>query len=186
MCEPFINGPWSVSDLQNSFLLLMSDGLYEAYGSYINTTNPQDVHRGIALIVADEMSRRSSVQDVAQATVDRIIALYRSCAGSGTRLDDITLIVNNFGHPLAGGGIDYTDGKRSDHRPAGPTPTQTNELVSQMNNVTISQQGGPSTSDIEYPSPVELTEEEKKSGKFITSYILFPLSFPYEKGLDEF
>ena len=209
ICEPFINGPWVVTDLQNSFLLLMSDGLYEAYGAYIDSENPQVVHEGIAAIVVEEMKNRTNVNEIAQATVDQVTRLLKSRV-PGARLDDITLIINYFGHSLRG--ADQVDTPITGPRPSlygengggefvpedydsspwqkEPAPSSENELVQRMEDVNISQggpsQGGPSRSDPVFPSPVELTEEQKQTGKFIVPYILFPLSFPYEKGLDEF
>ena len=183
----------------------MSDGLYEAYGTYIDSGNPQKVHEGIASIVIEEMNKRSSVNDVAQATVDRVKGLLKSRPGV-PRLDDITLIINNFSHPLRG--VDQVDTpiieRRLDYGENGggefvpeidvspthwqkePAPSTGQEPpVQRMERVKISQ-GGPSNTDPVFPPPVELTEEQKKTGKFIVPYILFPLSFPYEKGLDDF
>ena len=193
MATPFINGPWAVNELRNSFLLLMSDGLYEAYGVYIDSGNPQEVHEGIASIVTEEMKTKSSIDKVAQGTVDRVKWLLKSQRPNAV-LDDITLIVNNFNNPLHGGGVNEVDTPTNDRRVSGfggengggefvpeYDPSES-ELVHKL----VSH-GGPSKSDpLVFPAPVELNEEQKKTGKFIVPYILFPLSFPYDKGLDEF
>ncbi len=205
MATPFINGPWAVNELQNSFLLLMSDGLYEAYGVYIDSGNPQEVHEGIASIVMEEMKTKSSIGEVAQATVDRVKWLLKSQRPNAV-LDDITLIVNNFNNPLRGG-VNEVDTPTNDRRVSGfggengggefipeydpswnrdHAPSTESELMHKMESIKISH-GGPSKSDpLVFPAPVELNEEQKKTGKFIVPYILFPLSFPYDKGLDEF
>ena len=205
ICAPFINGPWSVHDFKNSFLLLMSDGLYEAYGTCIESRNPQEIHEGIAAIVIEEMNTRGNISEVAQATIDKVKLLLRSRPGVVPRLDDITLVINNFGHPLRG--TDQIDTPIIDHQlpnfdvssgggefvpedispwQKDPAPSTDNEVVSRMDKMNIIDQGGPSNADPIFPSPVELTQEQKSSGKFILSYIMFPLSFPYDKGLDDF
>ena len=210
IADPFINGPWPITNLQNGFLLLMSDGLYEAYGTYIESGNPQEVHEGIAALVVEEMNQRGSVSDVAQATVNRVRALVRTCPGS-PRLDDITLIIRNFNHKLHmaeqvdtpivehrhlpvrahsqynednGGGEFIPEGNLSPWEKE-PAPSTEVELQEGMERMSISH-GGPSKVDPVFPPEVELTEQQRQSGKFIQPYILFPLSFPYEKGLDEF
>ena len=78
----------------------MSDGLYEAYGSFIKSGNPQVVHEGIAAIVVEEMSLHRQVDRVAQATVNRIKEQLKQQSMMDGRMDDTTLIVRNFNHPL--------------------------------------------------------------------------------------
>ena len=93
---PFINGPWTVSNI-NGFLLLMSDGLFETYGKIIGSTKPQQIHNGLAKLVADEMQHHASLEGVAQAVVEGVKYSYKQKAMKG-KLDDITLIIYNFGY----------------------------------------------------------------------------------------
>ena len=95
---PFINGPWTVSNI-NGFLLLMTDGLFETYGKLIGSTKPQEIHNGLAKLVAEEMRCQASLEGVAQAVVEGVKHSYKQKVRRG-KLDDITLIIYNFGYPL--------------------------------------------------------------------------------------
>ena len=80
----------------------MSDGLYEAYETW--TGRPLRVNEDIAHLVAEEMKKSSDLSVVAQNVVEKVKHLFRSACKDGKRsgrLDDITLIVRNFGYPMA-------------------------------------------------------------------------------------
>ena len=99
-CIPFINGPWDIKSHDKAFLILMSDGLYEAFGGCIKTRSPPEVHNALASLVAEEMRLHKRMDRVAQAVVNRVKELYRQVIKDG-RLDDITLIVQNFSYPMS-------------------------------------------------------------------------------------
>ncbi len=184
----------------------MSDGLYEAYGTYIKSGNPQEIHEGIASIVIKGMSTSASVSEVAQATIERVKMLLKSLPGPVPRFDDISLVISNFGHPIRGadqvdtpvierqlldygvnsGGGEFVPEEDVPSPWQDPAPSTENELITKIETVVKIDQGGPSNTDPVFPSPIELTKEQKESGKFIVPYTLFPLHFPYEKGLDDF
>ena len=79
----------------------MSDGLYESFGKYIDTTKPQEIHRGLSRMVAEELKRQPSLEMAAQAVVNRVKALYKDRTAQG-KLDDITLIIYDFGYSQLG------------------------------------------------------------------------------------
>lgn len=104
IATPFVNGPWDISNLQNkTFLILMSDGLYEAYGSCINTRNPPDLHSSLARLVADEMRLHNRIDRVGQAVVNRVKEQFKETCRRDRKdgkLDDMTLIIQNFTYPM--------------------------------------------------------------------------------------
>ena len=80
----------------------MSDGLYEAFEAW--SGRPMRVNDDIAHLVSDEMKKTSDLSVVAQNVVEKVKYLFRGTCQKGKRsgrLDDITLIVRNFGHPMA-------------------------------------------------------------------------------------
>ena len=99
--EPYISQPINLNEFRG-FLVLMSDGLYEAYETW--TGRPFHVNEDIAHLVAEEMKKSSDLSIVAQNVVEKVKHLFRSACKEGKRsgrLDDITLIVRNFGYPMA-------------------------------------------------------------------------------------
>ena len=80
----------------------MSDGLYEAYETW--TQRPLMVNDDIAHLVAQEMKKTSDLSVVAQNVVEKVKSLFCHTCKEGHRsgrLDDITLIIRNFGYPMA-------------------------------------------------------------------------------------
>ena len=98
--EPHISRPINLHNFRG-FLILMSDGLYEAYEAW--TGRPHLVNEDIAHLVAEEMKKTSDLSTIAQNVVEKVKYLFRSTCRDGRRsgrLDDITLIVRNFGYPV--------------------------------------------------------------------------------------
>ena len=82
----------------HGFLVLMSDGLYEAYEAW--TGRPDRVNEDIAQLVAQELKRCPDLKIVAQSVVDKVKTLYRDTCKRDRRsgrLDDITLVVKILG-----------------------------------------------------------------------------------------
>ena len=78
----------------------MTDGLYEAYEAW--TRRPRLVNDDIGHLVAKEMRECSEFELVGQNVVEKVKHVFqRSCQNENRlgRLDDITLIVRNFGYP---------------------------------------------------------------------------------------
>lgn len=99
--EPHISRPINLLNFCG-FLILMSDGLYEAYEAW--THRPKFVNDDIAHLVAEEMKKTSDLSIVAQNVVEKVKHLFRTTCRDGRRsgrLDDITLIVRNLGYPMA-------------------------------------------------------------------------------------
>ena len=97
--EPYVSRPIHLSSFQG-FLILMSDGLYEAYEAW--THRPTMVNDDIAHLVAQEMKKTSDLSVVAQNVVESVKNLFRTTCKKDKRsgrIDDITLIVRNFGYP---------------------------------------------------------------------------------------
>ena len=95
--EPFIAMPIDLRTITSGFLVLMSDGLYEAYEAY--TKRPSFVNQDLGYLIAQEMRRSADITSIAQNVVESVKQLYRStCKRSGSkgRLDDITLIIRNL------------------------------------------------------------------------------------------
>ena len=101
--EPYICKSIDLSNFQG-FLVLMSDGLYEAYESW--TRRPAMVNQDIAHLIANEMKKTADISIVAQNVVEKVKSLFRSICQKDHRtgrLDDITLIVRNIGFPMPPG-----------------------------------------------------------------------------------
>ena len=82
----------------------MSDGLYEAYGSCIQTKNPPDLHTSLARLVADEMKLHNRMDRVGPAVVNRVREQFKEIHRRDKKdgkLDDMTLIVQNFSYPMS-------------------------------------------------------------------------------------
>ena len=97
--EPHISRPINLVQFRG-FLVLMSDGLYEAYEAW--THRPLMVNEDIAHLVAQEMKKTSDISVVAQNVVENVKSLFCTSCRDGRRpgrLDDITLIVRNLGYP---------------------------------------------------------------------------------------
>lgn len=96
--EPFIAHPFDLTNF-HGFLILMSDGLYEAYESW--TGRPETVNEDIAQLVAKEMRASTEFHFVAQKVVENVkYKFQQSCQKEKHtgRMDDITLIIRNFGY----------------------------------------------------------------------------------------
>ena len=96
--EPHLHAPIDLSFCQG-FLLLMSDGLYDAYKTW--TRRPECVNEDIAHLVAKELKNcRASESMAAQNVVEKIKFLYHDMCKKTSRtgrLDDLTLIVKGIG-----------------------------------------------------------------------------------------
>ncbi len=78
----------------------MSDGLYDAYESW--SDRPATVNEDIAQLVAKEIRSSTEFHFVAQKVVENVKSKFQeSCKKEKHtgRMDDITLIVRNFGYP---------------------------------------------------------------------------------------
>ena len=78
----------------------MTDGLYEAYESW--THRPAMVNEDLAHLVAKEIRASTEFHLVAQNVVENVKTKFQQSCKKGKqagRLDDITLIVRNFGYP---------------------------------------------------------------------------------------
>ena len=88
------------------FLLLMSDGLYEAYSSC--TKSAHTVNQDLGQLVQAEMDRCTDLFAVAQQVVNAVKTDFYAMLINEqrrSRMDDITLIVRNLGYPLGKRGI---------------------------------------------------------------------------------
>ena len=95
--EPFIAMPIDLRTISSGFLVLMSDGLYEAYEAC--TKRPSFVNQDLGYLIAQEMRRSADITSIAQNVVESVKQLYRAtCRRSGSkgRLDDITLIIREL------------------------------------------------------------------------------------------
>ena len=91
--------PVDLRNIFSGFLVLMSDGLYDAY--QFCTQRPDFVNRDLGYLIAQEMKQSTDIAAVAQNVVKKVKQLYRStCKKNGHkgRIDDITLIIRNL-HP---------------------------------------------------------------------------------------
>lgn len=154
----------------------MSDGLYEAYATCIQTRNPPELHNALAKLVADEMKCHKSIERVAQAVINRVKGQYkefhRATNARIGRLDDISLVVQNFSYNQNPEGVFVAE----DMSPVDRLVPSIERLKMVPNDFV--------GSDKERP-PVELTKEQIDSGKYIAPYISFPNSFPFDLGLDD-
>lgn len=98
IAEPEIIGPITISE-QSQFLLLFSDGLYNALQEATDTGN---VNHDIVQMVIEEFKEQTTLFGVAQAVVNRVCRLHQDKFLSGTSsiksIEDITLLVRLFHH----------------------------------------------------------------------------------------
>ena len=83
------------------FLLLMSDGLYEAYG--MCTKSMHTVNQDLGLLVQSEMNKCTDLYEVAQRVVQHVKDTFYSMLINeqrSSRMDDITLVIRNLGYSL--------------------------------------------------------------------------------------
>ena len=94
--------PVDLRNIFSGFLVLMSDGLYDAYQFCMQ--RPDFVNRDLGYLIAQEMKQSTDIAAVAHNVVEKVKQLYRStckknvCKG---RLDDITLVIRNLNYPMA-------------------------------------------------------------------------------------
>ncbi|CAJ0931377.1 unnamed protein product [Ranitomeya imitator] len=82
----------------------MSEGLYKALDA---AHGPGQANQEIAAMIATEFAKQVSLDDVAQAVVERVKRIHHSTCVSGgerakfcTKYEDMTLLVRNLGYPL--------------------------------------------------------------------------------------
>lgn len=100
IADPYVNRPIDLSTF-HGFLILMSDGLYEAYEAW--TRRPDRINEDIAHLVAQELTKCPDLKMVAQNVVDKVRHLYRKTCKQDRRsgrLDDITLVVKSLIRPI--------------------------------------------------------------------------------------
>lgn len=101
IADPFISHPPLDITTIRGFLLLMSDGVYDAYSSFSNSLHT--VNHDVALLVQRHMDHTHDIQGVAQGVVDEIkhnFHMKLKQERRGARLDDITLVIRNLGYPM--------------------------------------------------------------------------------------
>ncbi|XP_060079626.1 TGF-beta-activated kinase 1 and MAP3K7-binding protein 1-like isoform X2 [Ylistrum balloti] len=107
IADPYVHGGINI-DSSSCFLILMSDGLYQALQ---DAKGCDRVNVEVARMVAEEFSVQSTLNGVAQAVVDKVARIHHDtyltipekkqlCQKRG----DITLLVRNFNYPLANAG----------------------------------------------------------------------------------
>ncbi|OCT83111.1 TGF-beta-activated kinase 1 and MAP3K7-binding protein 1 [Xenopus laevis] len=101
--EPEIHGCQPLDGV-TGFLVLMSEGLYKALES---AHGPGQANQEIAAMIATEFAKQVSVDEVAQAVVERVKRIHHDTFASGaerakfcTKHEDMTLLVRNLGYPL--------------------------------------------------------------------------------------
>ncbi|XP_043927584.1 TGF-beta-activated kinase 1 and MAP3K7-binding protein 1 [Protopterus annectens] len=101
--EPEIHGGLPLDGV-TGFLLLMSEGFYKALDS---AHGPGQANQEIAAMVATEFAKQTTLDEVAQAVVDRVKRIHRDTFVSGAersrfcnKHEDMTLLVRNFGYLL--------------------------------------------------------------------------------------
>lgn len=105
IADPFVDGGLGI-DSSCAFMVLMSDGLYQALA---DATGTETVNGDIAKMVAQEFSQQTTLTGVAQAVVDRVVRIHHDTFMTGNQAqkalcqkrDDITLLVRNFNYPLS-------------------------------------------------------------------------------------
>uniref|UniRef100_A0A0B6ZFE9 TGF-beta-activated kinase 1 and MAP3K7-binding protein 1 n=1 Tax=Arion vulgaris TaxID=1028688 RepID=A0A0B6ZFE9_9EUPU len=105
IADPFVDGGMEI-DSSCAFLVIMSDGLYQAL---TDATGTETVNGDIAKMVAQEFSQQTTLTGVAQAVVDRVVRIHHDTFMTGNeahktlcqKRDDITLLVRNFNYPLS-------------------------------------------------------------------------------------
>jgi TAK1-binding protein 1 len=100
IAEPEVYGGIEL-DEACSFLLLFSDGLYEALEE---ATGTEHVNRDIASMVAAEFAAQATLSGVAQAVVDKVARNHHDAFIANSekcqQRDDITLLIRNFNYPM--------------------------------------------------------------------------------------
>ncbi|XP_067671924.1 TGF-beta-activated kinase 1 and MAP3K7-binding protein 1-like [Haliotis asinina] len=107
IAEPHLEGGVQLSD-NTCFLIIMSDGLYQALQ---DATGTEKVNVEITSMVLQEFGNQSTLNGVAQAVVDKVVRIhhdtYMTAQGYRKQLcqkrDDITLLVRNFNQNLGNG-----------------------------------------------------------------------------------
>lgn len=101
--EPEIHGCQPLDGVMG-FLVLMSEGLYKALDA---AHGPGQANQEIAAMIATEFAKQGSLDDVAQAVVERVKRIHHGTFVSGgerakfcTKHEDMTLLVRNLGYPL--------------------------------------------------------------------------------------
>ncbi|CAG2235062.1 TGF-beta-activated kinase 1 and MAP3K7-binding protein 1-like [Mytilus edulis] len=105
IADPYVHGGIPL-DKSSSFLIIMSDGLYQALQDAIQCDR---VNVEVARMVAAEFSIQGTLHGVAQAVVDKVVRMHHDAYMTGTpeikslckKRGDITLLVRNFNYPLA-------------------------------------------------------------------------------------
>ena len=105
IADPFVDGGVEL-DSSSAFLVLMSDGLYQAL---TDATGRETINGDIASMVAHEFGQQTTLNGVAQAVVDRVVRIHHDTFMTGSdakktlckKRDDITLLVRNFNYPLS-------------------------------------------------------------------------------------
>lgn len=99
--EPFISHPPIDITIIRGFLLLMSDGLYDAYATTTNSMHT--VNHDIACLVQRHMDHMHDINEIAQKVIAETVSNFRAMVQRGqkvARMDDITLVIRNLGYPL--------------------------------------------------------------------------------------
>uniref|UniRef100_A0A8C5QBD2 TGF-beta-activated kinase 1 and MAP3K7-binding protein 1 n=1 Tax=Leptobrachium leishanense TaxID=445787 RepID=A0A8C5QBD2_9ANUR len=101
--EPEIHGCQPLDGV-TGFLVLMSEGLYKALEA---AHGPGQANQEIAAMIATEFAKQVSLDDVAQAVVERVKRIHHDTYVSGgerakfcSKHEDMTLLVRNLGYPL--------------------------------------------------------------------------------------
>ena len=114
----------------------MTDGLYEAYEAW--THRPAKVNEDIAHLVAKEIKDSTEFHLVAQRVVEKVKNVFlQSCKTEKHigRLDDITLIVRNFGFPHLSHSQSHPDVAQSKPQPTMPATAPVVHGASQASNM---------------------------------------------------
>ena len=99
--EPFISHPPLDITTIRGFLLLMSDGLYDAHATVTNSLHT--VNHDLALLVQRHLDHAPSINEVADKVIAEVATNFRNTIqrrGESARMDDITLIIRNLGYPV--------------------------------------------------------------------------------------
>lgn len=104
IAEPHVTGGIPI-DSSTNFLIIMSDGLYQALQAATDTAT---VNTEVAQMVAAEFNIQSTLNGVAQACVDKVVRIHHDSFMMGTpdvkvkchKRGDITLLVRNFNYTL--------------------------------------------------------------------------------------
>lgn len=104
IAEPYVTGGIPI-DSSSSFLIIMSDGLYQAVQ---DATGTATVNTDVAQMVATEFSVQSTLNGVAQACVDKVVRFHHDTFMMGMpevkarchKRGDMTLLVRNFNYIL--------------------------------------------------------------------------------------